>query len=1056
MLDGKNRKDVKPARELVTVSNALRGIGFGLCAVIIFIIGTAGVNAISAANPESERESAPMTLHMKSGDRAVVPFSDELTTNMASADVAAAFDQDTKGSLYGDRRYLVVQFVSALKADVRAEIAAPGVDFIDCIPANAYLMRLPAELDISMLLSHGMTGYYILQPKDKIPGQFFRCLTGGHSGETHDVRVLPMKDMSPGELREVFYDLPGSPNLSVEGGHRVFVSDMRGDAILELARFPFIYYIEPHSDDFVLDDMETTSREQEDEYGLGDYHTTSSRANYITSSLAGHLSLTGAGVVIGVGDVPYYCNTHVDLQGRHTVLDPGAVGIMSDHGVRTSGTAGGHGTRIPRYTGLAPEATVYTAKLEAIYDLGLAAPAPMVVTSNSWWKEDTDCGGEYPDDRGHYTTYSRDVDLLLGNEMSLLSLHSAGNSNAINGDFPQGYANINPSYASSKNVLAVGRKASPRTHDATPSFGPSADGRIKPDLVATNAVIATICGNEYGESEGSSESTPAVAGVASLLYQLYRQHNAGSTPDGALIKAVLMNSADYLQGSGPTFSGGYGKVNARRAAGIITTGQYETDELDDGDTRSIFINVPANIDGKNIASLKVMLYWHDRAASPCAAPALVNNLDLSVNFGATTYLPYILDPDPANVELPATTGIDNLNNTEQVQIEVPSPGTYEIIVNGTTVLDGPQKFWVVYSYVVEELQITFPIGGEKLFSGETRHVFWDSHGTGYANAADFVEYSSDGGTSWYPVTHELYVGTLGASAPWRVPEMPLSEVLVRVGKDALVSVSDPFTVSEQIDLTLTDINGDQVELAWNTVSGADGYELMRLIGSSGWDVFYTTTGTSAILEKSFISTDRTWVTVRAVNSAEGLYSQRAKAMPFDYTNIPPVANEDVIVVSSPPPDILPVYVLDNDVDDNGDMIYITEISDPSFGSVSNNSGKYLTYRANVFFVDHDEFTYAITDGRGGTDEATVYITTTPFVCCVGITGNVDGDSGELIDIGDLTALIAYLYIPPNPVPTCLEEANIDGDSEGLIDIGDLTALIRYLYIPPNPDPAECQ
>jgi hypothetical protein len=77
-------------------------------------------------------------------------------------------------------------------------------------------------------------------------------------------------------------------------------------------------------------------------------------------------------------------------------------------------------------------------------------------------------------------------------------------------------------------------------------------------------------------------------------------------------------------------------------------------------------------------------------------------------------------------------------------------------------------------------------------------------------------------------------------------------------------------------------------------------------------------------------------------------------------------------------------------------------------------------------------------------------------CCVGMTGNVDGDLGELIDIGDLTALIAYLYIPPNPDPVCAQEANIDGDGEGLVDIGDLTALIAYLYIPPNPAPATCQ
>jgi hypothetical protein len=62
----------------------------------------------------------------------------------------------------------------------------------------------------------------------------------------------------------------------------------------------------------------------------------------------------------------------------------------------------------------------------------------------------------------------------------------------------------------------------------------------------------------------------------------------------------------------------------------------------------------------------------------------------------------------------------------------------------------------------------------------------------------------------------------------------------------------------------------------------------------------------------------------------------------------------------------------------------------------------------------------------------------------------------LVDIGDLTALIAYLYIPPNPDPVCAQEANIDGDGEGLVDIGDLTALIAYLYIPPNPAPAGCQ
>jgi hypothetical protein len=75
-------------------------------------------------------------------------------------------------------------------------------------------------------------------------------------------------------------------------------------------------------------------------------------------------------------------------------------------------------------------------------------------------------------------------------------------------------------------------------------------------------------------------------------------------------------------------------------------------------------------------------------------------------------------------------------------------------------------------------------------------------------------------------------------------------------------------------------------------------------------------------------------------------------------------------------------------------------------------------------------------------------------CCEGITGNVDGDPEDVVDIGDLTALISYLYIPPNSAPNCLAEANMDGDAQSLIDIGDLTSLVDYLYISGNL-PADC-
>jgi len=74
-------------------------------------------------------------------------------------------------------------------------------------------------------------------------------------------------------------------------------------------------------------------------------------------------------------------------------------------------------------------------------------------------------------------------------------------------------------------------------------------------------------------------------------------------------------------------------------------------------------------------------------------------------------------------------------------------------------------------------------------------------------------------------------------------------------------------------------------------------------------------------------------------------------------------------------------------------------------------------------------------------------------CCAGLTGNVDSDPDNIIDLGDLTALIDYLFITFT-VPACMVEANIAGDSGGVVDLGDLTALIDYLFIS-FALPAEC-
>ena len=74
-------------------------------------------------------------------------------------------------------------------------------------------------------------------------------------------------------------------------------------------------------------------------------------------------------------------------------------------------------------------------------------------------------------------------------------------------------------------------------------------------------------------------------------------------------------------------------------------------------------------------------------------------------------------------------------------------------------------------------------------------------------------------------------------------------------------------------------------------------------------------------------------------------------------------------------------------------------------------------------------------------------------CCIALTGNVDCDPDDIVDIGDLTSLIDYLFISQASL-CCPNAANADGDEAKVVDIGDLTALIDFLFITSEP-PAAC-
>ncbi|MBC8645411.1 S8 family serine peptidase [Flavobacterium lindanitolerans] len=149
------------------------------------------------------------------------------------------------------------------------------------------------------------------------------------------------------------------------------------------------------------------------------------------------------------------------------------------------------------------------------------------------------------------------------------------------------------------------------------SWGPTDDGRIKPEIVAKGVgVRSTLVASDTasGLKSGTSMASPAVAGAALLMQQHY--HNIyNNFMKAATLKGLLLHTADEAGFyDGPDYEYGWGLLNAERAANVITgknTGATIIDELTltNGETytKSITVN--------GTEPLQVSISWTDRAGN---------------------------------------------------------------------------------------------------------------------------------------------------------------------------------------------------------------------------------------------------------------------------------------------------------------------------------------------------------------------------------------------------------------------------------------------------------
>lgn len=101
-------------------------------------------------------------------------------------------------------------------------------------------------------------------------------------------------------------------------------------------------------------------------------------------------------------------------------------------------------------------------------------------------------------------------------------------------------------------------------------------------------------------------------------------------------------------------------------------------------------------------------------------------------------------------------------------------------------------------------------------------------------------------------------------------------------------------------------------------------------------------------------------------------------------NQPPVAQNDTAITSADTS--VTVDLLANDSDPDGDALAVIEVSQPANGTVSLD-GRNATYLPAGGFVGSDSFTYTVSDNRGGTAGATVFLTVDPAgTATVGVAG----------------------------------------------------------------------
>ncbi len=578
----------------------------------------------------------------------------------------------------------VLQFSELPTQERHAELQAAGITLHDYLPNLAYVASIDATLTAQDLAQLGVRAWFPLKPDDRLSADLRSGDIGPWATPTTgkvDVIIMRYPDFPEAEAMSAVSALGGTV-LGTAAPFGQLTARMSVNVVRTLAEHSWVLWIETIPPPSVV-------------------HNDGSRQSINVDAVqALPYNLTGAGVRVAVFDVGAI-DAHPDLAGRVTLIDPTLA--AHEHATHVAGTLAGDGTLSGgTLRGMAPKASLYSGSMQAAdgyRQLIVWTTHATVISQNSWGAYTNNAYNNSCALLGDYFIGSIEIDQLV-RVNNFATYRSAGNTRTSCA--PLIYGTIDP-YATAKNAVTVGAvsKTGIGVAPTVASFsgwGPTDDGRLKPDVVAVGVNVQSTClSSTYCTASGTSMSTPAISGTAALLMEYYRKLNVGRDPSPALVKAILLNTAKDLFSKGPDFQTGYGEVDALRTADTVRDSRFFTDEIGLLQNKEYWFNA---VTGPQ-CSFKVLLAYTDREGAPNAAAALVNNLDINlVDPNGSVYLPLTLDP--SNPTTDAVQGVNTRDNVEQVVVGdtfTPPPllsGIWKAVVTGTKVPYGPQPFAVTW------------------------------------------------------------------------------------------------------------------------------------------------------------------------------------------------------------------------------------------------------------------------------------------------------------------------------------------------------------------------